>query len=129
MKFARGDEVVWLHDGQEITAVVLDCGTTHEGVEFYHIEVDGQKRHVTVSDLLAKKKPGFEIRDLAFIVRKTGEALEGEIVAIGNGPKDRKFYQLKFEFSERSVCSWFNEDQVFIMSGPSDDSEVGVMFA
>lgn len=118
MKFAVGDQVVWLHDGEEIPAIVLANGTTHEGVEFYQIDVDGQKRHATVSELLAPKKPGFEIRDLAFVLDESRDAIQGEVVAMGIGPKKRAFYQLKFEREIGRAQSWYSEDEVFNVSDP-----------
>lgn len=119
MKFAVGDQVVWPHDGEEVPATVLSCGTTHEGVEFYHIEVfEGQKVIASVSDILAAKKPGFEIRDLAFVLDESRDAVQGEIVAIGIGPKKRAFYQLKFEPEIGRAQSWYSEDEVFNVSDP-----------
>src|ERR1017187_9570621 len=106
MKFSNGDEVVWLHDGQEIPAIVLACGTRQDETEFYQIEVNGQKKHVGVVDLLAPKKPGFEVRDLAFVVDENRDALKGEIVAIGSGPKNQTFYQLSFEPAIGRARSW-----------------------
>lgn len=96
MTFSQGDKVVWLHDGREIPAIVLACGTKHDEKELYQIEVDGEKKHVGAVDLLASKKPGFAVRDLALILTETRDAVQGEIVAIGIGPKNRPFYQLKF---------------------------------
>jgi hypothetical protein len=122
MKFEVGDQVVWLHDGQEIPAIVLANGITHEGVEFYHIDVDGQKKHATVSELLAPKKPGFEIRDLAFVLDESRDAIQGEVVAMGIGPKKRAFYQLKFEPGVGHAQSWYSEDEIFTVSNPKKQS-------
>ena len=118
MKFAVGDKVVWLHDGGEIPAIVASCGKDHQGIEFYQIEVDGQKNHVKVGDLLAPKKPGFEIRDLAFVLTESKDAIQGEIVATGIGPKNRTFYQLKFEPETGHAQSWYSEDEVFNVLDP-----------
>ena len=117
MKFAKGNEVVWLHDGQEIPATFLD-GPINNGTELYHINAKGQNRHVMVSEILPAKKPGFEIRDLAFVLDEGRDTIEGEIVAIGSGPKKRAFYQLNFEPGIGRAQSWYNEDEVFNVSDP-----------
>lgn len=62
-------------------------------VEVYKVFAEGTVQHFSASNVLAPKKPGFEIRDLAFILDKSGDAIQGEIVAIGSGPKKRAFYQ------------------------------------
>ena len=116
MKFSEGEEVVWLHDGQEFSATVLSCGTTHDEVEFYQIEVEGVKKHVKLNELLAAKKAGFEIRDLVLVLNEGRDAMQGEIVAIGSGPKKRAFYQLKFEPGTGHAQSWYSEDEVFTVS-------------
>ena len=118
MRYQVGEEVVWLHDGQEFSATVLSCGTTHDEVEFYQIEVEGAKKHVKLNELLAAKKAGFEIRDLVLVLNEGRDAMQGEIVAIGSGPKDRAFYQLRFQPTVGRAQSWYSEDEVFTVSDP-----------
>jgi hypothetical protein len=125
MKFAVGDQVVWLHDSEEVPATVLSCGTTHEGVEFYHIKVfEDQKVIATVSEILASKRPGFQIRDLALVLTEGRDAVQGEVVATGTGPKGRAFYQLKFEPEIGLAQSWYSEDEVFTVSNPSEHHDI-----
>jgi hypothetical protein len=114
MTFAIGDQVVWLNDGQEIPATVL--GYEETGTELYLIEVDGFSKHVNLSELLAPKKAGFEIRDLVFVLNEGRDSIQGEIVTIGIGPKNRMFYQLKFEPVIGRAQSWYSEDEVFTVS-------------
>jgi hypothetical protein len=129
MKFSEGDEAVWLHEEQEIPVIVLACETTHEGVELYRIDVHGQEKHVRVSELLAPKKPGFEIRDLVFVLTENKDAVQGEVVTTGIGPKNRTFYQLRFEPEIGFAQSWYSEDEVFIVSNPKKRtvSRVGIL--
>jgi hypothetical protein len=129
MKFSVGDEVVWLHEDQEIPAIVSNSGKTHDENEIYQIEVNGQKKqHVKVSDLLAPKKPGFEVRDLVFVLNEGRDAIQGEVVAIGIGPKKRAFYQLKFEPEAGHAQSWYSEDEVFTISDPKKKTIPRVSF-
>jgi hypothetical protein len=118
MKFAEGDSVVWLQDGQEIPAIVVVAGTRQDETEFYHIEVEGDKKIVEAISLLAPKKPGFEVRDLALVLTESKDAVQGEVVATGIGPKNRTFYQLKFEPEIGFAQSWYSEDEVFTVSDP-----------
>lgn len=118
MKFQKGAEVVWLHNGEEIPATVSANGKTHEGREVYQIEVAGQTKHVGAAELLAPKKPGFEIRDLAFVLTENRDAVQGEVIAVGIGPKDQKFFQMKFAPDFGIAQSWYSEDEVFIISNP-----------
>jgi hypothetical protein len=120
MKFTEGEQVVLLKDGNEVPAVVLNWGEDKEGKNFYQIEVEGGTQMFVVgSALLPAKKAGFAIRDLAFVLDESRDAVQGEIIAVGTGPKNRKFYQLKFDPAMCHAQSWYSEDQVFTISSPS----------
>jgi hypothetical protein len=121
MKYQIGEQVFWLKDGQEFPATVLNRGEDHAGAEIYMIEVEGIPKHVKMNELLAAKKAGFEIRDLAYVIDVHRDAVQGEIVAIGNGPKNRTFYQLKFDPAVGHAQSWYSEDEVFIVSPPTQE--------
>jgi hypothetical protein len=66
--------------------------------------------------LLPAKKAGFDIRDLARVIDESKDSIQGEIVAIGSGPKNHKFYLLKFESRIGHAQSWYREDEVFILN-------------
>ena len=121
MPFKTDDRVVWVNNGEEIPAIVKGYGTSQNGDFIYVLEVGGEVKNVTESEVLAVKKPGFEIRDLAFVIDENKQAVQGEIVEIGIGSNRRRFYQLWFEDTD-GPTNWYSEDEVFIMSElPSND--------
>jgi hypothetical protein len=80
--------------------------------------VNDKREQVDVKDLLAQKKPGFGIRDLVLINDEHRDAVQGEVIAIGHGPKGRNFYQLRFAPNSGHAVSWYSEDEVFIEAVP-----------
>ena len=124
MIFQRNDQVIWVREGKEITATVRGyaANDTGDGADFYEIYADGKVQHMKASDVLAPKKPGFEIRDLAFVLDESRDAVQGEVVATGIGPKNRTFYQMRFEPAMSRAQSWYSEDEVFTISSSRDDS-------
>jgi hypothetical protein len=86
--------------------------------------VNGKREQVDVKDLLAQKKPGFSVRDLVLINDEHRDAVQGEVIAIGHGPKGRNFYQIKFDPTAGHAVSWYSEDEVFIESVPKQPLKI-----
>lgn len=116
MTFQKDEQVVWVQNGEEIPAVVVSSGLGFDGAELYQIDTGSEKKHVQGSELLFPKKPGFQIRDLAFVINENREAIEGEITATGYGPNKRRFFQLMIPVGEGKIRNWYSEDELFIMS-------------
>ena len=127
MSFNEGDQVVWLNSGQEIPATVIAHVTDGKRINMYSLEVHGERRNVPANEVLEPKKPGYEVRDLALVIDEGRSAVQGEIVAIGRGPKDRLFYQLRFE-GIHVPMSWYSEDEIFVVSVESEVASGGVFF-
>ena len=62
-------------------------------------------------ELLPIKKPGFNIRGLVFTTSASHRGEEGEIIALGEGPKNQAFYRVKFADGH---AEWFSENDVFL---------------
>ena len=86
--------------------------------------MNGKREQVEAKDLLAPKKPGFGIRDLVLINDEHRDAVQGEVIAIGHGPKGRQFYQLRFAPNSGHAVSWYSEDEVFIESAPKQPLKI-----
>ena len=129
MPFDRGEEVEFLKGGSEISARIVSvrasCGPGWTQVDHYDIQVEGEseQRRVKPTELLPRKKPGFEVRDLALVIGENRIEAQGEVIKIGAGPKGRKFYQLKFEIESGSTRRWYSEDQVFLLSISNEDNK------
>jgi hypothetical protein len=118
MSLKEGDRVVWLSGEKEIPAKLISLATSSgpNPVDLAMIEIAGDHRLVHASQLLAAKKSGFNLRDLALVIDENREAAEGEIVATGKGPKGQAFYQLRFQAGAGTTRSWYREDEVFLVS-------------
>lgn len=119
MAFEKGELVFLKQDNDEVPATFQDYVTGPDGKHSgAYVAVNGKREWVEVNAVLAQKKPGFRIRDLALINDEHREALQGEVIAIGHGPKGRNFYQLRFAPDSGHAVSWYSEDEIFIESVP-----------
>ena len=66
----------------------------------------------------------FKNGDQVLINDEHRDAVQGEVIAIGHGPKGRHFYQLRFAPNSGRAVSWYNEDEVFIESVPNQPLKI-----
>jgi hypothetical protein len=119
MAFEKGDPVFVKQGNEEVSATFDVYITGPDGKHSSaYILVNDKREQVDVKDLLAQKKPGFGIRDLVLINDEHRDAVQGEVIAIGHGPKGQQFYQLRFAPNSGHAVSWYSEDEVFIESAP-----------
>ena len=93
MAFEKGKPVFVKQDNDEVPATFDGYITDIDGKDSSaYVLVNGKREQVEAKNLLAPKKPGFGIRDLVLINDEHREAIQGEIIAIGHGPKGQHFY-------------------------------------
>lgn len=115
MKFKNGDEAnVVLANGEE--GLVQIIGDFIDGrYPVQSLDTKGDLARQTWLEredaLLPTRKPGFNIRGLVFTTSTNHRGEEGEIIALGEGPKDQVFYRVKFADGH---TDWFSEHDVFV---------------
>ncbi len=112
MEFKQGALVFWNRDnGEEVVAEFRDYVYSQMGnAVAAKIQINGEIFKVYLEELLPPKMPGFNVRDVALVINETKQTVQGEIIAIGRGPTNKKFYELKFE---GNIAKWYSEDEVF----------------
>jgi hypothetical protein len=125
MAFKQGDPVFVKQENGEDSATFQEYLNDYKGnrVSAY-VLLNGKLEQVDVKKVLAPKQPGFGIRDLVLINDEHRDAVQGEVIAIGHGPKGQKFYQLRFAPNSGHAVSWYSEDEVFIESVPEQQLKI-----
>jgi hypothetical protein len=109
VSFKRGQKLYVVEsDGTEKAVIFQQEASVNTA--WVIIESSNATVSVQIKDLLRPKQPGFKVRDLAFVIYEANQAVQGEIIGIGNGPKGKKFYELKFPDNRTKWCS---EDEIF----------------
>jgi hypothetical protein len=124
MTFKKGDPVFIKQGDGEVPAIFQEYHGPASNPSSAWVLIDGERKQVYVKDVLAPKKPGFEIRDLAFIIDEHREAVQGEVIALGIGHKGKRFYQMRFDPSAGHGVGWYSEDEVFIESAPKQPLKI-----
>ena len=106
--FKEGDRAAVRVGPNEISVTVI----AKSGLQKYMVQSeDGSGMEVHESNLLCHKGPFFHVRGLVFTTSSVHPDQQGEIVSVGVGPNDKKFYQVRFADNE---TEWFGDDQVFV---------------
>jgi hypothetical protein len=112
-RFNVGNMANCVENGVEIEVCVIGMSTEKD--VYYVRTIDDKTLAVPANGLLRTKGPFFDIRGIVLTTSIDHPDEQGEIVALGIGPKGRIFYRVRF--ADRS-SQWLSEDDVFLQTMP-----------